>query len=138
MTEKNWDIKAFPHLNNPDGKNGKDQERESKLTEQYYFIKRICNENARFARSPAYVYAAIAYLEKKQLQRNINISYTHGKQITTNDGETELQLDDCYAVLDNISGTPKYWKKYKDEFLAKLDNLGPFQFFLTLSCADMR
>ena len=25
-----------------------------------------------------------------------------------------------------ISGTPKYWKKYKYEFLAKLDNLGPF------------
>ena len=49
-----------------------------------------------------------------------------------------MELDDGYAVLDDISGTPKYWKKYKYEFLAKLDNLGPFQFFFTLSCADMR
>ena len=27
MGEEDWDIKAFPHLNNPDGSNGKDQER---------------------------------------------------------------------------------------------------------------
>ena len=75
---------------------------------------------------------------KKKLQRNINFSYTHGKEVKTSDGQTELQTNDGYAVLDDISGTPKYWKKYKYEFLAKLDNLGPFQFFFTLSCADMR
>ena len=36
--------------------------------------------------------------------------------------------------------TPKYWKQAKYEMLARLDNLGPFQFqlFFTLSCADMR
>ena len=27
MSDENWDIKAFPHLHNPDGSNGKDQER---------------------------------------------------------------------------------------------------------------
>ena len=138
MKEKDWDIKAFPHLHNPDGKNGKDHERSVKITDQYYFIQRICNQDARFAKSPAYVYAAVAFLEKKQLQRNINISYTHGKQIKDKDGNTELDLDDGYAVLQDISGTPKYWKKYKYELLAKLDNLGPFQLFFTLSCADMR
>ena len=140
MKEKDWDIKikAFPHLHNPDAKKGKDQEREVKITDQYYFIQRICNTDARFAKSPAYVYAAVAFLEKKQLQRNINISYTHGKQVTDKEGRTELELDDGYAVLADISGTPKYWKKYKYELLAKLDNLGPFQLFFTLSCADMR
>ena len=34
--------------------------------------------------------------------------------------------------------TPKYWKKAKYEMIARLDNLGPFQIFFTLSCADMR
>ena len=34
--------------------------------------------------------------------------------------------------------TPKYWKQAKYEMLARLDNLGPFQLFFTLSCADMR
>ena len=27
MKEKDWDIKAFPHLHNPDGSNGKDEEK---------------------------------------------------------------------------------------------------------------
>ena len=44
------------------------QERKVRLTDQNFFIQRICNKEARFARSPAYMYAAIGYLEKKQLQ----------------------------------------------------------------------
>ena len=39
LSEEDWDIKAFPHLNNPDGSNGKDQEREVRLTDQNYFIQ---------------------------------------------------------------------------------------------------
>ena len=62
MQEKDWDIKAFPHLHNPDGSNGKDEERKRKLTDQKYFIQRIINRDKRFARSPAYIYAAVAYL----------------------------------------------------------------------------
>ena len=76
MREKDWDIKAFPHLHNPDGTNGKDEDRKTRLTDQSYFIQRIVNKDKRFARSPAYIYAAVAYIEKKQLQRNIHISGT--------------------------------------------------------------
>ena len=43
LGEEDWDIKAFPHLHNPDGSGGKDQERKARLTDQYYFIQRICN-----------------------------------------------------------------------------------------------
>ena len=43
-----------------------------------------------------------------------------------------------YAVLDDIKQTPRYWKKAKFEIFSKLDNFGPFQFFFTLSCADLR
>ena len=37
-----------------------------------------------------------------------------------------------------MKNTPRYWKKAKYEMLAKLENLGSFQLFFTLSCADMR
>ena len=84
MREKDWDIKAFPHLHNLDGSNGKDEERKTRLTDQNYFIQRILNKDKRFARSPAYIYAAVAYIEKKQL--HINISGTRGKKVETNDG----------------------------------------------------
>ena len=81
MREKDWDIKAFPYLHNPDGSNGKDENRSTRLTDQNYFIQRIVNRDQRFARSPAYIYAAVAFLERKQLQRNINISGTRGKKL---------------------------------------------------------
>ena len=136
--EKDWDVKAFPHLHNPNGKNGKDEERQVKLTEQYYFIQRILNKDQRFAQSPAYKYAAVAYLEKQQLQRNINISGTRGKKVDHENGNTTYELDDGYTVLDDIKNTPRYWKKVKNEMIAKLENLGAFQLFFTLSCADMR
>ena len=84
------------------------------------------------------MYAAVAFIEKKQLQRNINISGTRGKKVDTSDGGVTYELEDRYTVLDDIKNTPRYWKKAKYEMLAKLENLGSFQFFFTLSCADMR
>ena len=138
LGEDDWDIKAFPHLYNPDGSGGKDYERNTRLTDQYFFIQRICNLEQRFARSPAYMYAAIGYLEKKQLQRNINMVNTRGKEVVDEMGGKAYVLEDGYTVLDDIKGTPRYWKKTKYEMIAKLDNLGPFHLFFTLSCADMR
>ena len=41
-------------------------------------------------------------------------------------------------MLENMKNTPRYWRQAKYEMLARLDNLGPFQLFFTLSCADMR
>ena len=64
MQEVDWDIKAFPHLHNPDGSNGKDEERTVRLTDQNYFIQRILNKDQRFAKSSAYRYAAVAYIER--------------------------------------------------------------------------
>ena len=138
LYDDDWDIKAFPHLNSPDGKYGLHHVRQTRLTDQYYFIQRICNTNPKFANSPAYVYAAVAHTELKQIQRNVNVSYSRGKEIGNKGGIKTLQVDDPYAVLDDIKQTPRYWRKAKYEMFAKLDNFGPFHFFFTLSCADLR
>ena len=69
---------------------------------------------------------------------NINIAFTRGKATKTEDGGTMYRLHDPSTVLDNIKGTPRYFRKKKNEFIAKLENIGPFQFFFTLSCADAR
>ena len=53
-------------------------------------------------------------------------------------GERTYSLEDGFSVFDRVSSTPAYWKTTKYEMLAKLENLGPFQFFWTLSCADSR
>ena len=138
LYDTDWDIKAFPALNSPDGKYGLHHERKVKLGDQYYFNQRILNENPKFAKNPAFLYAAVAHTELKQIQRNINISFSRGKQSTNFDGTLSLKVDDPFAVLDNIKQTPRYWKKNKYELFAKIDNFGRFQFFYTLSCGELR
>ena len=125
-------------MKHPDGEHNLHYPRVRKLTEQYYFVQRLRNRDTRFSIDPAYTFAAAAYLEKKQLQSNINISYQRGKETRSADGISTFNLQDGFSVFYKISNTPKYWKTAKYEMFAKLDNLGPFQFFFTLSCADMR
>ena len=137
LMSDNWDIDAFP-MKYPDGKNGLHQKRERKLTDQYHFIQRLRNVDPRFCTDPSYVFASSAYLEKKQLQRNINVSFQRGKISVSDTGQKSYSLEDGFSVFDKISNTPAYWKTAKYEMLAKLENLGPFQFFFTLSCADSR
>ena len=62
-------------------------DREARLTDQYYFVQRIRNVDERFANNPGYIYAAAAYIEKNQLQRNVNLSYRRGKKSTNKNGE---------------------------------------------------
>ena len=40
--------------------------------------------------------------------------------------------------MNQIKGTPAYWKKFQREVLAVVKQLGCPTFFLTLSCADLR
>ena len=56
------------------------------MTDQNYFIQRLCNKEKRFAKSAAYTYAAVAYIEKKQINRNINLAGTRGREVVSNDG----------------------------------------------------
>ena len=137
LNSENWDTKAFP-MKHPDGKNGLHQKRCRRLTDQYYFVQRLRNKDTRFSTDPAYVFAAAAYLEKKQLQRNVNVSYQRGKEVRASNGMSTFHLEDGFSVFNSIKNTPKYWKNAKYEMLARLDNLGPFNFFFTLSCADLR
>ena len=139
LMDKSWDVNAFPLLH-PDGKYGLNEKREItvKLTDQSYFKQRIRNKDSRFIDNKPYLYSAVAYVERKQLQNNINLSYTKGKKSISADGTIQYELDDAFQVFENIKNTPRYWRKAKYEMLAKLDNLGPFQIFYTLSSADMR
>ena len=138
LFDKNWDVMAFPALHNLDGSNGKDEERDVKLTDQKYFIQRITNLNSRFAKCPTYLYAAVGYLEQMQISRNLNLVGTRGQKITSSEGKSKYELLDPYRSIEAIPGTPKYWQRAKYEMLAKIDNFGAFNIFFTLSCADLR
>ena len=119
-------------------KNGKDQARKVKISEQDYWVQRILNLDGRFGNCPPYTFMAAAHTELKQITRNIDLSFQRGLEKARPDGSCVYTLEDPYMVLDNIKNTPRYWKKARQELYAKLENLGPFTFFFTLSCADIR
>ena len=137
LQDEHFEVKSFPCLF-PDGKNGKDEERKVKLPDQYYWQQRILNADRRCGNCPPYVFMAAAHTETKQLNRNINLSFQRGLERVNPNGTSVYTLEDSYMVLDNIKNTPRYWKKAREELYAKLENLGPFTFFYTLSCADIR
>ena len=137
LKDENWDINSFPNLH-PSGTNKMFQDRDVKLTPQEYLVQRMKNKDGRFQQCTPYVFAATAYLEEKQMERNIGLSFSKGKISESSEGSRKYKLDDAYSVLDDVRGTPRYWKKAKMEMLSKIDNFGPFHWFYTLSCADMR
>ena len=46
--------------------------------------------------------------------------------------------DKAFAFMNSVKGAPAYWKKFLQEVLAMVKQLGPPSFFLTLSYADLR
>ena len=92
LLDDNWDVRAFPALHNYNGSNGKDQERDVKLTPQRYFIQRLLNKEKRFAETPTYMYSAVAYLEEKRIYQNISLVGSRGKKINHADGGISYQF----------------------------------------------
>ena len=133
LAEKDWDVKTFPHLF-PNGKYGLHYNREQRLTNLQYFNQRLLNKDLRYSSSPCFVYAASTYIEKQQLERNINISYTRGTTRSTDQGNTIFNLEDSFAVLDKISNTPKYWQQAKNELIAKLESRAISIFLHIIMC----
>ena len=130
-----WDKWAFSRTD-PDANNSLKSKRET-VRDQEVFSQRMLNVNKTVTKSPAYLFAAVQYIETKQLQGNLNIAFKKGKRTVSDEG-VSYKLDDPYRVLDNIKGTPRYFQTKKMEFVSKLENLGPFTIFFTLSCADRK
>ena len=48
---------------------------------------------------------------------------------------TTLEAD-LMNIFREILNTPSYWRKMRNEIFARMEQLGPFHFFFTLSCAE--
>ena len=77
------------------------------------------------------------YLERMALERQMDIAGQRG--VPQADGDiVKVQLKDPFSMFTVVKGTSKYWQKARNELIAKVKVLGPFQVFFTLSCAEMR
>ena len=101
-------------------------------------MQRILNIDPTFAECKAFIFNLVYYIEKYQLESKMNISYMKGKFTNDSEGKKFLSSDDAYAAFEGIRGSVKYWQKLKYDMIAKLEQLGPFTYFYTLSLADKR
>ena len=95
LMTKDWDKDAFP-IKHPTGEFNLHHPRKVILYDQRYFIQRIRNINPIFRNDPSYVFAASQYIEQKQLQKNINVSFMRGKKITADGGQCVYTLEDAF------------------------------------------
>ena len=138
LKEKHPFVLHYPCLF-PDGKGGlHDTSRVKKLTTQQWIMQRLLNINPMFAQNKPFLFSAVHYVEQEQLMNRMNISYMRGTMTNPEDGGKFLQTEDGFAVFDGLPGSPRYWQKMKYDLIAKMEQLGPPQFFYTLSCANKR
>ena len=137
LLQKFLDVMAFPkhHLT---GRFGKDFPRKVKLSDQMFFNQRLLNIDERFSMDPFYLFMAVAFIERGQLERQINIAGLKGSSRINGNGECSVEIKDIYDVFKPIKGTPKYWQNARNELIAKVKQLGPFHIYFTFSCGEMR
>jgi len=122
---------AHPHLF-PTGKFGYKVERKIKLIPVRYFNHRLLNYSQKFSSNPDYIFFANSVLQQLgtltgMLSRNFKDTV---KQF--------IASDKAFSFMSDMKGTLAYWKKFLHEVLSMVKQLGPPNFFLTLSCADLR
>ena len=115
-----------------------DHPRKVKLTKQNYLKVRILSKNKKFAQTPGYIFGATSYVESQRLRSNANISGYRGKRDTDEEGQISYTMTNPFTVFDKVPNTPKYWQNVRYEMMAKMENIGSFHWFFTLSCGDMR
>ena len=143
LTCNNWardpkfEINAFPHLC-PDGQNHLHSKRDIELTPSQYFGQRILNHAGIHAEDEDYVFSAEQLVEKLQVEGQIDVSTRKGKLVDAGDEKKIINCESAFSIFRDLPGTPAYWRKFRNEMLARLEQLGPFDFFFTLSPAEMR
>ena len=137
LSNKDFEAKSFPCLF-PSGRNTLNEKRVKQISIQQYFNQRIMNKNSRYAKDSAYLFAAQQRVEREQLERQCDVFFRKGKTERVGFDTIKVSQDDVQTVFQRLRGTSQYWRVARNELLAKVKQLGPFQYFFTLSCAEMR
>ena len=135
LAEEDHDINAFPDFF-PNGRCGlNDPERERKITPGQNYSQKTLNADPRFGQDTDFIFVAQQSLERHRFENQISISCQRGVSVS---GKEELKSNKAIDVFKDIPGTPSYWKKVRNDLFARMEQLGQFHFFFTLSCAEMK
>ena len=135
IRQHNFDTTAFFWLHY-NGSNGINTERSVALTTARYYDQRVCNQNPQWAENATYIFVAQQHIEKMRVEKQISISLQKAK--IKSGGKTVIPMSETMSIFKDIPGTPTYWRNFRNELFARIEQLGPFNFFFTLSCAEAK
>ena len=124
--QDNLDAKVFPHLF-PDGTGGIQSSR--KWTE--YIRARLLNVDDRFEQSPDYIYFLLEFWLKKKVAGNTAVRIGPIRQSKVQDAALRHAV---YTTMRDIPGTQPYMYTKRSMAISMFEQLGPPQWFLTLTC----
>ena len=138
IREKDFDINAFPEKFSK-GRFGLNWPRKKKLSPIKYFAARLIHMLNLFARDPDFLFIAQQFCERFSIERNINCTMRKGQVVTESDGTKNIKNPQKeFSVFESIPGTPSYWHSFRNELYARIEQMGKFHIFFTLSAAEMR
>ena len=91
-----------------------------------------------YAKNTDYLFVAQQFLERHLLENNVNVAGQKGTVSKGLNGTTKVSCNNAFDIFGKIAGTPQYWKNFRNELFARMEQLGQFTFFFTLSAAEMR
>ena len=77
-------------------------------------------------------------MERHLLESNINVAGQKGLIRKTQDGSQIVSCKNSFDIFSKVPGTPQYWQVFRNELFARMEQLGQFHFFFTLSSAEMK
>lgn len=129
------------------GEFGYKVERDVKLSPVKYFNQRLLHYKQTFASSSDYIFFVQFVLQQLSFNNQISIAMRKSSANVTagmlQQGYSEtiqslVSTNKAFVFMNQIKGTPAYWKRFQLEVLAMIRQLGCPTFFLTLSCADLQ
>ena len=111
-------------------------EREIKLAPPKYFDQRLLNLNYYnfFVQFQKHFREQVLIATKKKIGNFRADMFNNDEHLI----EALANKDQGFYFMNQIRGTPVYWKKIQYDLLVMIKQLGCPTFFLTLSCADLK
>ena len=103
MREIDFDVKACP-LKHPSGDFGVHFKRLIKLSYKKYFRARLFHHSGLFANDNDYLFMSQQYVERADLENNIDISVQRGVMSNSPDGTASMKLTDAFSVFKSVKG----------------------------------
>ena len=135
VRDKDFDSVTFFELY-PTGIGGMFQKRSISLNKFDFVSTRFLSRDRRYSKNADYVFVCQQLLERHLVESNINIKAQRGTTIKEADGSTTISNSNPFDIFKKIPGTPSYWQNVRNELFAKMNQFGPFSFFITLSANE--